>query len=428
MSDRCPRLLFIARSFPPVATIASIRLSSIARHLTRNGWDVTVLAPEPGLLKEPANHAGLVTLQQEGVSVIHTGMLGRCLLPAFFKQVWPWSTKPVGGLARRTARMLDLDDGIGWIRPALDAAAVLKPGDVDLILASGAPFSSFEIARRLGNRLDCPYVLDYRDPWTQKDFHTRPSQAHTRNLEHRICRDAAAIIHVSPMLVPRHVEEFGGSGRVFSVTNGFDPEVLDAVVPTRFDHRAIVYAGRFYPPHRVIQPVLAALKLIMDAPGDAYSDLRFHYYGVDSGQVNEAAREHGVESLIVDHGRVPQSESFSASKGASINVVVTSVMAQVDQGILGNLPGKLFEVIGLGSPVLLISPEGSQARQILDKSGSGLGFSGSEPENTAAGIRELLGRQPGRTEAADEFSWPSLAKSLDNILRSQLVSGKGPRP
>ena len=424
MSSSRPSLLFIARSFPPVATIASIRLSSIAGHLAELGWKVTVLAPDPELLREPINTERVRELEDSGVRILKTDMRGRCLLPAFFHQGWVGRNRLISGVARRLAVKLDLDDGIGWIGSACKAASVLRPGDVDLILASGAPFSSFVIARRLSRTLGCPYVLDYRDPWTQRDFRKNPARPWTRRTERLVCDDAAAIVHVSPMLVPRHVQEFGGAERNHSITNGFDPVVLDAVTPCAFDHRAIVYAGRFYPPHRVIQPVLDAVRLLRDEPDGQWSDLRFHYYGVDSGQVRQAAQDCGASDFLVDHGKVPQKESFSASKGAAVNVVVTSVIKTVDQGILGNLPGKLFEVIGLGSPVLLVSPDGSQARMILDQTRSGLGVSGDDPVRIAEALKELLGRAAGRSPQADAYSWPRLARQLDTLLRSLLPASR----
>lgn len=86
MSHQAPRLLLIARSFPPVANIATLRMASMARHLQRSGWQVTVLAPDPRLLREPGNPARLQALLDEGVRVIHTGYGLRALVPGLLRQ------------------------------------------------------------------------------------------------------------------------------------------------------------------------------------------------------------------------------------------------------------------------------------------------------------------------------------------------------
>ena len=46
---RRPRLLFLARPFPPRQAIGSVRAWNIAKYLTRMGWDVTVVTPHPTL-------------------------------------------------------------------------------------------------------------------------------------------------------------------------------------------------------------------------------------------------------------------------------------------------------------------------------------------------------------------------------------------
>ncbi|MCA9784513.1 MAG: glycosyltransferase [Candidatus Cloacimonetes bacterium] len=425
MSSSRPSLLFIARSFPPVANIATIRMASIARHLARCGWKITVLAPHPDLLRDSSNREAAVEFcRQEGIQLIPTGYDWRSLVPGLLRQR-PGLPGIFGGIARRVARWLDIDDGAGWIRPILNATKHLPAGSIDLVLASGSPFASFEAARRLARRLRCPFVLDYRDPWTLRDFRTVPVRPWTVRKERRVCQEAAAILHVSPMLVPIHVSAFGGAERNHALTNGFDPEMLDPVPAREFEHPAIVYAGRFYPPHRVIQPVLEAVRMLHEEPGGQWTDLRFHYYGVDSGQVRQAAAACGAEGLLVDHGKVPQAESFAASKGAAVNVVVTSVLKSVDQGILGNLPGKLFEVIGLGSPVLLVSPDGSQARRILEQTGSGIGVSGETPVRIVEALKQLLDRPAGRGPGANAYSWPQLGRQLDTLLRSLLPAGVG---
>jgi hypothetical protein len=426
MADNRPHVLFLARSFPPVATIAAIRTTSIARYLARAGWKVTVVAPDPRIMREPTNPEGLEELRcNDGVEIVHTDHGLRCLLPLFFRQEGLSANRLIGGTLRRLAVQLDLDDGAGWVRPVLKSTRSLKKGEVDLVLASAAPFSSFVLARLLGKRLGCPYVLDYRDPWTHRDFKKVEVRPWTRALERWVCAKAGAILHVSPMLIQQHVEQFGREEVNHAVTNGYDPEVLDRIKPETFDHRAIVYTGRFYPPIRVIHPVLRALALLHADPSGRWEDVRFHYYGVDSAQFQEAVRECGVAPFVMDHGRVQQGAAFAATKGAAVTVVVTSVSNHVNRGVLGNLPGKLFESIGLGVPLLLISPDGSQARQILEQTESGLGCHGESTENVAAVLKTLLAGYSGKrsTRAAD-VSWPRLVQHLDAIVRPLAISHK----
>ncbi len=422
MSPSGPRLLLLARSFPPVANIATLRMCGIACHMQRLGWQVDVACPDPALLRSRPGEERLRELLAEGVKTVHTGYARRWLLPGMFRQGALGGT-PLGGAGRRLARMLDLDDGSGWIGPLQKAFADKGPGSYDVVLASGSPYGAFVAAGKLARRFGCPFVLDYRDPWTLRDFRDVPVRPWTRALEQRLCDRAAAVIHVSPMLIPPHVEAFGGREKQHTLTNGYEPEVLDRVPAADFDHPAIVYAGRFYPPHRVIDPVLAAIGRLKQSDPEAWRNLRFHYYGADGATVARAAGEQGLQDCLVDHGRVPQEEAWSALRGAAAAVTVTSVAGSVSQGVLGNLPGKLFEMIGLGCATLLVSPEGSQARRILAETRGGESAAGDDPQALDDALRKLLQGKRDTGPRNTNYAWPTLARRLDGILRP--LVGKG---
>ena len=162
-----PKLLFLACYFPPARAISSVRTWNIAKHLTRLGWDVTVVTLDPSLWRR-AEHPEEVeaSLEREGVRRILTDHSWRCLVPDqlnCWNQGLGWFA---GGVCRRITRRLSIDSGVGWVKAVERACSTLTAKDVDVILASGSPFSAFKLAKRLSDRLGRPYVLDYRDPWT----------------------------------------------------------------------------------------------------------------------------------------------------------------------------------------------------------------------------------------------------------------------
>src|SRR5439155_3501140 len=119
------------------------------------------------------------------------------------------------------------------------------------------------------------------------------------------------------------------------ITNGYDSEELAEVKPHNFGHFAIVYAGNFYPPERVITPILAALKhLEENGKSDGWY---FHYYG-DDAHVREEAVRLGVVNRVKLHGRVSRSEAISAVRGANIAVVITSVLENASVRVKGWVP------------------------------------------------------------------------------------------
>jgi glycosyltransferase involved in cell wall biosynthesis len=209
------------------------------------------------------------------------------------------------------------------------------------------------------------------------------------------------------------------------VTNGYDSSEMEAVQPYDFGHCAFVYAGIFYPPKRVITPFLAALKLLKESLNKNTNKWYFHYYGVDEDHIREQAELFGLTDRIVFHGRVPWREVLSAVKGASLSVVIASVDEQEPLEYNGVVTGKIFEPIGLGTPVLLIAPIGSDARSITEPTGLVKTFTGSEIEGMVPFLKDVVCGQTPRPKNIEICSWTTISKNLDAVLRGCITSLTG---
>jgi glycosyltransferase involved in cell wall biosynthesis len=205
------------------------------------------------------------------------------------------------------------------------------------------------------------------------------------------------------------------------LTNGYDPEELTRVKPQVFDHFAVVYAGSFYPPKRVISPVMAALKLFGETTHSNPGEWYFHYYGPHKDHVGEEAQRFGLLDRVVLHGGVPRSQALSAIRGAGVAVVITSVFESASLEDKGIVTGKVFEILGLETPILLVAPSGSDARLVIENAGSAKGFTGSDAEGMASFLTDvMLGRSSEPTRVST-YAWTSIGNSLDAILRAAVA-------
>jgi glycosyltransferase involved in cell wall biosynthesis len=355
-------------------------------------------------------------LEHEGIRRIMTGHRWRCLVPDTLK-CWDYGAgRVVAGICRRVTRRLDVEGAMGWLNEAARACSSLNPDDVDVILASGPPFVSFRLAKRLADRLGRPYVLDYRDPWTNSPHPALPFRSGTIREEARLLAGSAAVTIVSHSWALALDRRFGVGVKLHVITNGYDPEELMNVKPHVFDHFAVVYAGIFYPPKRVISPVMAALR-VFDGIGGKPGEWYFHYYGTHEDHVREEAKRFGLVDRVVVHGRVPRSEALSAVRGAGVAVVITSVFDNPSLEDEGIVTGKVFEVIGLATPMLLVAPPGSNARRVIENVSIAKGFVGSDPEGMASFLRDMTFAQKFDRTNVSVYAWTNLAKKLDGILR-----------
>lgn len=412
------KLLFLAYSFPPMHTIGAVRTRNIARYLTRLGWDVTVVTPDPSIWRNVDNSEKVSTeLEREGIQRILTGHRWQCLLPGGLDHWDQYFGRLVGGMCRTIVRSLGIELHIGWIKAAEQACSTLKPKDVDVILASGRPFVAFQLARRLSARLGRPYVLDYRDPWTENHIVDRLPRPATVREEASLLQGCAAVTIVSPSWAEDLDQRYGVGEKVHVVTNGYDPGEMVAVEPYDFGHCAFVYAGSFYAPKISISCFLAALKCLKESLSKASKKWYFHYYGAQEEHVREQAAHYGLSDRIVLHGRVPRREALSAVKGASLAVVISSVYERSLLKDKGIIPAKMFEAIGLGTPVLLIAPPGSDAIALLAPTGLVKSFTGADTQGMVSFLEDVVCGQAPQPRNIDICSWRTISKALDAILR-----------
>jgi glycosyltransferase involved in cell wall biosynthesis len=421
LQARRPKLLFLAYYFPPVQAIASVRTGNIAKYLTRLGWEVTVVTPDPSVWRNVEDCEKVsMELDSEGIGRILTGHRWRCLEPIHLNcwdQNLGWFA---GGVCRRIARYLSIDKNVGWIKAAERACSTLSSKDVDVILASGPPFGAFRLAKQLSDRLGRPYVLDYRDPWTGNPHAGRPSRLAAIRKEASLLEGCAAITIVSPSWAVALDRCFGVGAKLHVVPNGYDSGEMAAITPYDFGHCAIVYTGIFYPPKRIISPFLAALKRLKESLNENSTGWYFHYYGVQENHVREQADRFGLNDRIVLHGRVPRCEALSAVKGARLAVVVTSVAEQGSLEDKGIVTGKIFDAIGVGTPVLLITPNGSDATAITETTGLVKSFTGTEIQGMASFLKDVVCGLAPKPKNIEVCAWTTLSKNLDAVLRKAI--------
>jgi glycosyltransferase involved in cell wall biosynthesis len=422
MNVRNPKVLFFAYHFPPGSGIASVRTWNIAKYLARLGWSVTVVCPDPSLWRysEDAERV-TASLEREGIRCLVSDHRWRCLSPDALKC---WNTGIgwiIGGTCRKLARHFAIDSAIGWINEAQSACASLNRNDADVILATGPPFAAFVLAKRLSERLNCPYVLDYRDPWVvHPDSRISAMQA-TVELERKLIEDGAAVTVVSHSLLNGRLKI---GPKLHVVTNGFNPDNMAEVKPYEFGHFAIVYAGNFYPPKRVITPVMEALRHLSEKEAGVSIEWRFHYYGAHGDHVHKEAQRFGITDKIVIHGRVAHAEALSALRGSSVAVVITSVLEEKAEQDGGIVTGKLFELLGMRVPVLFVGPYGADVDHVIEIAGLTRKVTASNIEGMVSFLKEVISGEAPKAKAPDVYAWPNIIKKLDAILRNAIEQNK----
>lgn len=409
------RVLFIAYLFPPIANSGTRRSLAFANHLPDNGWEPLVLscAPEPQAPLEPELLAEL----RPGLRVERVPLQSRMRaqrwagwLPGAF------GARAVEALAWRLRVRADVPDAAAaWLQPAVARALQLHAEvGFDAIYASGWPWTAFLVAREVSRRTGKPFVLDYRDQWTPSGDmaweHVSAAQARENPaLERQAASAAAGIITVTRPLLGSIGRDCGRSG-LHLITNGFEPsDFAGDVVPPGDGLLRIAYTGVWRPGYG-LHDLYAAIALLKSRSSPELAHLRVHAAGFAPGPAADA----GVTDWVSELGPLPHGRALQLMKQADLLYlpVPTGYYATA------SLPGKLFEYLGCGRPVLAVVPEGSEVWRVLGDAGGG---TRCEPGDVEALANMLLAWLRGECRVAppagiERYSRAETTRCLAQVL------------
>lgn len=416
-----PRVLFITFSFPPSRVISSIRSWNISKYLSKLGWDVFVVTLDPSLWQSVNDDTRVNTeISEYGLKMTYSGHRWRCLSSGHIKRSYARGLKWfLEGCIRSVARLLSVDEMVGWYSELEKACMQFSAGDIDVVLVTGGPFGAFGVAKTVSSRLKCPLVLDYRDLWTGGPHSDGVLIAKEIQKERALLEYATSITTVSPSMKQYLDENYGLKDKVFVLSNGYSADEYKDVDPAAFGHFAIVYTGIFIPPKRDVGPIMKALSVIKKREG--LPEWRFHYYGPQSEYVAAEATKYSVQDKIVCHGSVSRCEALGAIRGAGLSVVITSVSDNPTLADKGIVTGKIFEPIALGTPVLVVAPEGADVEKLVSVTGGGVVVPAADEVRLVNCICErIAGKAWGRLDP-EKYSWPHLIVGLNEVLRKTIL-------
>lgn len=308
-----------------------------------------------------------------------------------------------------------------WIRPSVRfLKKYLREHPVDVIVSTGPPHSMHLIAREVALATGIPWVADFRDPWT-KMFYFKHLQLSSwalkrhRKLERQVLDGADLVVSVSPLVQDEFKEMT--STRVELVTNGYDESDFDQVVePDGFFN--LVHTGLFASDGNP-ETLWNVLAEMCHTNPEFKKMLRIRLVGKTDAEVIASIRDAGLDAHLFDLGYQPHQTAVREQKGATI--LMLPLRKEPEYGAV--LPGKLFEYLASGRPILGIGQSDGAMARILCQTKTGKTFEWDDAEGIRgfldAGWKAFLDGGP-ENEAADieKYSRRSLAARMASLLES----------
>jgi hypothetical protein len=399
-------VLIFAYSYPPENAVGAARPYRFAKYLARLGYTCRVFT----------------AVDQTGSEDSNTEYVPD-----------PFVVSPGSGFgwqAERAIRKIFLPGELGtrWSYPASRAAREFvraHPGAHVTLFSTSPPLGPHLAAWQLARSEGLPWIADFRDPFPDgcggNAIPLLQKQAY-RWLERSIARKAGAVIANTDGALVQWRRKFPSlSGKIRLIWNGFDSEKHIGPLPVSSGAcRALSHVGELYG-GRNATPILESIARLLAAGRLPAGSVRVRLIGpADAGALPNdeflaRARAEGWLDLVNE--RIPQSEALQIARSSDgLLLLQPQSTSQV--------PGKLFEYLQIGRPILAFLQPNSPSERILAQSGvpHRCVYPDESSVDTDAAVAEFFS-MPSTPDAAspwfeNEFNAENQTRQLDAIIRS----------
>ncbi len=378
------QLLILTTYYPPDATAASVRICQMVKRFSCDGEDVERIRV---VTFNPLYKHEIGVTDQGTIEVVR---YTRKFLPAFV--FMPQSLNP-----------LTL---IFWICASLKEIVKYNP---DVILATTPPFAPAIASYTASRIFNKPYIIDYRDDLTSvidsiaetKKFYIRyplkvANKFVSALLSHSL-KHASLISTVNELLQEKLLNL---NRNVIQVPNGIDVRELNEVkenfdrdkvltkngIPFSEDSVFVVYVGDLNMPYYMPEVLLEPLKSLLK---DGY-DARYIIIGDGERKkpIEKIVKEMGMEDVVFLVGKKDHREVLELLLAG--NAAFYSLQKNDPQSRHA-IGAKVYEYIGCGLPILVLSDAGSAVSELVKMYDIGVFVSWNELDMLDDALREVLG-------------------------------------
>lgn len=424
-------ILLVAYYYPPLGGIGSYRAWSYARHLPTHGFRPIVLTPRLGAY---GTDDTLDPHPHPSVEVVRTTSYEPAVLARRLRGggggdggggMVEATPGRLAGLARRVlaATAYHPDHARGWVGPAVRAG--VRAGrelGVRAVVSTSPPFSGHLVATRIARRLRVPSVVEFRDLYSDQAG-AAPGSLRRRaqeRLERRVLQDASAVVTVGDVWRKHLLGRYGtGRAKPFRVLrNAFEEDDFRAPPPARDgDLFRIVHTGTVYEERHRLDGFFRGLALARERGAFGARRPVVVLAGKVAAHARESAAAAGCEDLLELPGFVSHERAVELTRAADVNLLLCweTVPDVVRDGLC---PGKMYEQLAAGRPILHLAPTRTEAAELLDETGRGRTADPGDPEAVADVLTDLARAAEGSTPDG----WPR-DPDLARFSRREVAAG-----
>lgn len=427
------KFLLITYYWPPAGGGGVMRWVKMTKYIRQFGWEPVIYTPSNGetaafdesLAKEVAPDLQVVKTPIWEPYQLYKQFLGRKKEDKIYSGFINEGKKE--SLAQKISVFIRgnffiPDARMFWIKPSIKyLSKYLQEHPVDAIVSTGPPHSMHLIAEGVHQATGIPWIADFRDPWTNIDFYkdlqlTSWADARHKKLEQKVLRNASRIVAASWRSRDEFVELCGRSD-IEVIPNGFDDadfaHSTAATLDTDFSIAHIGSMNKDRNPDVFWQAVQAALA----ASSALQQKLKIRLVGPTDFSVRESVTKYGLEQYTEFIDFVPHDAAVQYLQQSQVLLLLINNTPNARTII----PGKLYEYLGSGRPLLAIGHADSDSAKVIGLTKGGALHNYEDVEGLKATILAFFatyeaGKLSGSAEGIQQFTRRHLAGEFANLM------------
>lgn len=375
------RILFISYFWPPSGKASLHWPLKIIKHLDSAGWDISVLTvdedtftqKDESLLKEIP--AGLKVFRSKALEPFN--LYKKITGKKKDEQLIASETISLDNenFSHRLSIWIRMnlfipDARVGWYFPAVkDGSRLIKKNEIDVIVSVGPPHTTHLIAKKLSAKYRIPFVPVLIDPWTDIIYYrnfkrNRLTLAIDKHLEKSVLENSAANIFITETIKSDFENKYPAIKSKSNVLYwGYSEEDFKDIRITEKleDTKTIVHSGNIFS----YQNPVNFWKQIKKE-NESGNKLKLKFIGTVDPAIKKTIDEVGIFPYTEYKGFLNYKNMLEEICNADFLLVCATEPRHV--------PGKLFEYLRTGRPIIAFGDGNEEVKDILDKANAGMMF------------------------------------------------------